>query len=344
MKTMRIVPAVGAILLFAAAAHAEPQAMNDSDLARIVGGESHSNTMFGPSGGVINTGDSNVDISEGGNVALTDWSQQYVTAIEVINSAQSGIGGGTNISALGFGLSGRDAASLTSAHEARLTTDQSNIVHQSSAERATATTLDANTTAVMEGTRTRDFSSFTASGSQANFTIDVPGIASVSVPTGSNIAIGGALDATLTTFSFGLTLPGALPDINISGPTVDVDLEAGGCYGGGCSASVNKDESSRPDVQAVAVPLHQGSDLSAGVIAFGSGENVVAVDRQSRVNLDRDAQENLTALKSVNAASSLVGHGTNISVTRCCRVDYSGSIERRSLRRVTQTNVITGRF
>ena len=69
MKTMRIVPAVGAILLFAAAAHAEPQAMNDSDLARIVGGESHSNTMFGPSGGVINTGDSNVDISEGGNVA-----------------------------------------------------------------------------------------------------------------------------------------------------------------------------------------------------------------------------------------------------------------------------------
>lgn len=344
MKTMRIVPAAGALLLLAAAAHAEPLAMKDSDLARIVGGESHTGSMFGPNGGVVNTGDSNVTISETASVSLTSEVQDDVVAVEVINSAHSGVGGGTNVSALGFGLSGKEALGLTTAHDAQLTTDQSNIVHQSGAKTASATTLNADTTAVMAGTRTRDFNSFTASGSQANFTVNVPGIASVSIPTGNNIAIGGALDATLTTFSFGLTLPDPLPDINISGPTVDVDLEAGGCYGGGCAASVDKDESSTPDVAATSVPLHQGTDLSAEVISFGSGENPVSVVRENRVTLDQEAQEDLTALRAVNAASSVVGHGTNISVTRCCRVDYSGSVETRSLRRVTQTNVITGRF
>lgn len=332
---------------------AEPVSMNDSALARVVGGQTETVApLGGTSGGVIQAGDGDVSLRYTGEVSLQDRAQQEAVGLELFNSAHSNIASGINVNVesygSGFDLPGLGAAgagsgggkgrnggsvSPTNASNTDLEVEQNNLISLNSAQTAHAGSLSTYATGTATGVATSDQSSSSASVSTGAATINVLGVG-VSIPVGNGFALAG--DATLDVN----TLSVDIGPFSFDGPSLQVDqLQGGGCYvaGGACDAARENAVQSGPAVAAASVREASGTGVNAEVIHLGNGD--VSVTREASVSLTEDAQEHATALKVINAASSTVATGVNINVDRCCRVNFNGAT-----RGITQRNVVFNQF
>lgn len=325
MVSKYIAYGVGLLILTGTPAFAEPVEMGDESLANVVGGES---------GGIVAAGDTDIVLSEVGIVDLTGESQRGATGLEIVNTAHSAIGSGINISVLS---SGEEAtAEFSTANQSRLNTTQTNIVSASLAQSASATTLDNYTSVTEAGTIDTDMTTSAVSATQAEFVIEVSvpvvgtTLLEVSVPNNTDIAVAGEVDIELTSLDIDVDI------FSFEGPSLSLEGDVAGCFGGGCTAEQTKDTSSTPAVAAASVLESAGTELSGEVISLGVGDVDKSTDND--VSLTDNAQREITGLKIVNAASSAIGNGVNIAVNRCCAANFTGTN-----RIIRQSNTIVGR-
>ena len=328
MTLTKLAAGVGVIALLATPAFAGPVEMTDNSLAQVVGGE----TDF--SGGVIQAGDGDVNISTRGEIDLDGNAQEGATGLELFNSADSAIGSAVNISVIQNGEEG--AVGSSSFSDTIADTSQVNEIVASRTQNAGAGALNNFTTVTAAGTLDTDQTTSSVSASQAQFEIDVLGVIEVSVPNNTDIAVAG--EAFIYLNAGGIEVG----PFEFSGPGLEVGSEgdpvdAAFCFGGGCTADRNIGTSSTPAVAAASVLEAEGTGLTGEVISLGNGDISKAADDD--VTLSGAAQSNATGLKIVNAASSAVGTGSNLWVNRCCGGSFTTSS-----RTVRQSNVITGRF
>ena len=328
MTLTKLAAGVGMIALLTTPAFAGPVEMTDDGLAQVVGGE----TDF--SGGVIQAGDGDVNISTRGEVLLDGNAQEGATGVEVFNSADSAIGTAVNISVIQNGAEG--AVGASSFADTISDTSQVNEIVASRTQNAGVDTLTNFTTVTNTGTFDTDNTTSSVSATQAQFEIDVLGLIEVSVPNNTDIAVAGEAFIDLNTGSIDVG------PFEFSGPGLEVGSEgdpvdAAFCFGGGCTSTRGIATSSTPAVAAANVVEAEGTGLRGEVISLGNGDISKAADDE--VSLSGAAQANATGVKIVNAASSAVGTGSNLWVNRCCGGSFAAST-----RTIRQSNVITGRF
>lgn len=321
-----LTPAVGVLCLGAATALAgSPKEMGDDALARVVGGELSVETPLAPTGGIIAAGDGNVTLTENGDVDLSGDAQSMATGLEVFNTAHSNIGSGINLAVEQNGLEALSGAT-SSASDSTLDLIQENIITLSSAHSASAESLINYTAATTSGIATTDNTTNSASVSTGAIDVDVLGLVEVSAPTGTGFAMAGDATVNIETFSVDVDV------FSLNGPSLNAGIEGAGCYvtGGNCNASRENDTTSGPAVAAVSVVEASGQGLHGEVISLGNGEGEdgigggIEVSTEDVVSLNDNAQQGVTGLKVVNAASSVVGSGVNLSVNRCCSRSFSG--------------------
>lgn len=322
-----LTPAVGVLCLSAATALAgSPKEMGDDALARVVGGELSLESPLPPSGGVIAAGDGNVTLTENGTVSMAGDAQANATGLEIFSTAHSNIGSGINLAVEQNGAEALPGATF-SATDSMLDLFQENIITLSSAHSASAESITNYTTVTETGTATTDNTTNSASVSTGAVDVDVLGLVEVSAPTGTGFAMAGDATVNIETFSVSVT-----DDFQLNGPSLNAGIEGAGCYvtGGNCNADRTNDTTSQPAVAAASVVEATGQGLNGEVISLGNGEGEdgvgggIEVSTNDTVSLADNAQQGVTGLKVVNAASSVVGSGINLSVNRCCSRSFSG--------------------
>jgi hypothetical protein len=321
---------IGTTLAASPLAMAGPDVLTDAQLERVSAGSSSYGQGNGAagSGGAIVGNSSTANLTTSGDVTIGDSVQQGVRAVNLVNSAESGVANGVNV------WDGRIETQTTAT---QLNVEQSNSIVQDQSRMASLPTY-VRTEANVDHSFTE--SSETTHTGMVDTAQKVLG---QELQGGMGVSIAGQLDADLTggtidlsnsisgSFSgtIGGDVSGIFTDISTSSETVIeasteqhlswtlpdliLSLKGAGCYVeiGSCDSSGSY-KSSSTETTNTRSPFTLENAKAEHIVVDGS---TLDASNSYNVALSGNAQGNVRAVNLVNAAGSVVANAVNVSRT-----------------------------
>jgi hypothetical protein len=356
MRTGRVF-VVALVLLFAFAAQMiaaeKPRRLADRELDAITAGNEPENDATEAAGGVIVANNSEAILNNSGSVELGDGAQQETRALNLVNSASSGVANGVNV------WDGRLEAGSA---EAELDVDQSNQIFQTEGRTASLPSYsrpepnvdlhDVGSSSFSSETSTSESTvntnlhtlettrELTSSGSVDTMTT----VVGQTIQAGKGVAgsgdvhvffDGGDVSFTATAGVGGvlegeLRLEWGLPELSVDFNGSICAVMSGSCTSNGSlsetSSELTDQSTSWELTSSTSESASETHDLTQSVrapilITDAKAEFIVVDDatlesnRDFSVLLGGTSQQNARALNLVNAAGSMVANGVNVSRT-----------------------------
>ena len=277
---------------------------------------------LGSAGGAVAGDKLIVDEDHSASVSLSEDTQKSAEAGNLTNSSDSQVANGLNVWTAD--RAGQAAGGLVPFDfNSDMTVDQANVAVQDQADGAVLGEHVRSTAATTLHTTSHEELSTTAS---VDTELDVLG---QKIHQGSGGACAGKFDLGIGSATVGfhpeLTTKGsavfglisgevtAKAPLDISTPTVDLEIDCAGCgaVSGSCNASGNdeKDSSSQSGIDSA--PVYSIKNAAADYIAGDDAEITIGTD--AVVELSDNAQGEAKAMNMTNAAASQVANGVNVA-------------------------------